>query len=170
MISARFTDQSFVEFVKALGRALRATGVNSFCVDADPGDDFGELTTYGLDRMRVMVALCTKDYGQKTKSPHCAYAEVKYASDRRVLIVPIRLCSWEVWEAGMGGKDFDSARNSGAAQNKRFICAPAIMALDRSDAHAAGTLDANECAAAIKGILTRNGTFAKYPKLLVGGR
>ena len=61
-----------------------------------------------------------------TDSSHCAFWEVKAASDKHVPIVPIRLCSWEDFKAGMGGKDFDSADNSGAAQNERFICAPAI--------------------------------------------
>jgi hypothetical protein len=42
--------------------------------------------------------------------------------------------------------------------------------LDRSDAYANGSLDADECAGAIKGILARNGTFTKYPKLVLGGR
>ena len=101
-----------------------------------------------------------------TDSSHCAFWEVKAASDKHVPIVPIRLCSWEDFKAGMGGKDFDSPHNSGAAQNERFICAPSIVALDRSAAYAAGSLDAVECAAAIKDILARKGLFVKHPKLL----
>ena len=166
MLSARFTERAAIAFVADLGRALKAKGANTFMVNADAGDDFGLQTTYGLDHMGVMIALCTKDYGQLADSVHCSFAEVKDASEKHVPIVSIRLCSWEDFKAGMGGKDFDSPHNSGAAQNKRFVCAPAIVALDRFAAYAAGSLDADECAAAIKGILARKGLFDKHPTLL----
>jgi hypothetical protein len=100
MISARFTKDVFITqptFVEDLGRALRAKGVNAYWVDADAGDDFGEMTKYGLKHMRVMVSLCTETYGQKTDSPYCSFKEVKAAAIAEAkgacTIVPIRLCS-----------------------------------------------------------------------------
>ena len=159
LLSARFTDPSIVAFVKKLGRAMKAIGISTFWVDAGAGDDFGLQTSYGVAHMKGMVAICTETYGQKTASPHCAFYEVKAASESHCPIIPIRLCSWPVWEAGMGGRDFDSPHNSGADQNRRFVCPPSMIALDRSEAYANGTLDANECAAKIMLALEGKGSY-----------
>ena len=91
LVSARFDGGKKEKFARALAAALKAEGVNVYMVDATGGDDFGEMTMFGTAEMSAMVAVCFDDYGAKTKSPYCSYAEVKAATDRKKTIIPLRL-------------------------------------------------------------------------------
>ena len=101
--------------------------------------------------MNVMVALCTKDYGQMSESVHSSFHEVEFAHERRVPIIPIRLCSWDEWSAGMGGPDFDNSRSNSGRDQNQVVFGPSVIARDWSSK----PWDADACALEIKSLLER---------------
>lgn len=73
--------------------ALEGLNVDTFMVDAKPGQDFGEQTTLGLHSAAAMVAFCTSTYGEKTGAGYETYEELKYAheSNGNIFLIPLKL-------------------------------------------------------------------------------
>ena len=66
-------------------------GIRSIFVNT--AEDFGVATDLCLARARIMLALCTSTYGEKTTGTYETYMELKYAREhpREVTLVPVKL-------------------------------------------------------------------------------
>ena len=60
-----------------------------FMVEAGPSETFGDKTNFGLYRMIAMIAICSDNYGQKTRSPYSSHAALKYTIQNRRPIMPV---------------------------------------------------------------------------------
>ena len=79
--------------MKRVKELLDSKGVPTFMVDAGgAGGTFGDQTALGLYRAKALLAFCTEDYGAKTGAQYETYVELKYAYQKQLRIIPIRLC------------------------------------------------------------------------------
>ena len=66
-------------------------------VAANAGDSFGDLTSQYLGRLRrekgTMMAVCTKNYGEKPASSYSSHEELKFALDYKdsVTVLPLKV-------------------------------------------------------------------------------
>ena len=107
-------------------------------VEASRVGEYGVQTMHGLTNMCAMLAVCYDTYGAKTESPYSSYAEVTFANENHVRIIPLKLCNeWPPAPIDSDGK------RAGAQQNK-FVFKPSLLYLEGQDKSAA------ECAQAVK--------------------
>ena len=92
MLSGRFNTDLNKTRIRDLNSALQQRGVPTFMVRAMPGDDFGPMTMAGLYFAKMMVAVCTNDYGEMTGAGYETYHELSYAWKHHLPIIPVRLC------------------------------------------------------------------------------
>ena len=81
-----------MNYFRAVDHELQVSGVKTFLVDTKR--DFGVEAMRGLNGARIMVALCTSTYGEKTSGTYDTYAELKYAAENpdKLHIIPVQLC------------------------------------------------------------------------------
>ena len=97
MVSARFNDRNrdVEQKFRRVCQILRARGLEVLMVNAGGAQDFGDMTMEYLQQLKekndVMLAVCTSDYAEKTKSPYSSHAELKYALDNRLDILPLKV-------------------------------------------------------------------------------
>ena len=64
-------------------------------VSAGNGESFGDLTVKYLNELKekkgVMIAVCTRRYGEATSSPYSSHFELKYAMEYRIKVLPLRV-------------------------------------------------------------------------------
>ena len=95
-------------------------------VAVDGGGQFGPETMRCLGLMQMMVVFAFEDYGQKTMSPYCSYAEVKYYIDNMadVKLLPLKLYAigdFDAWppKPSRRNRVYDGRpENDGVMQNK----------------------------------------------------
>eukprot|EP00964_Phaeocystis_antarctica_P108036 scaffold72686_cov57-Phaeocystis_antarctica.AAC.1 len=101
-------------------------------IECGPGGSYGNQTMNGLANMYAMLAVCYDTYGAKTESPYSSYAEVCYANEHGVRIIPLKLCS--KWPPAPRDSD---GKKHGATQNKfnksAAQCARAVSVLLSTD-------------------------------------
>jgi hypothetical protein len=138
LVSARFDGGEKESFARALHKELNTLGVNCFMVEASRVGEYGVQTMHALTNMCAMLAVCYDTYGAKTESPYSSYAEVTFANENHVRIIPLKLCNeWPPAPIDSDGK------RAGAQQNK-FVFKPSLLYLEGQDKSAA------ECAQAVK--------------------
>ncbi|CAE7253221.1 unnamed protein product [Symbiodinium microadriaticum] len=97
MFSVRFNRKNKHTELKfrAVCELLRARDLKILMVEAGAGDDFGRLTARSLRQLKdengLMLAVCTSDYAEMTASPYSSYAELVFAIDNHVDILPLRV-------------------------------------------------------------------------------
>ena len=104
---------------------LESMGFTVLLVSASGGEKFGPQTMKCLARMEMMVAFCFEDYGEKTISPFCSFAEVEYYLHHmmEVMLLPLKLYALKdfgAWPPKPRRRDdvYDGQpQNDGAAQN-----------------------------------------------------
>ena len=96
-------------------------------IECGPGGSYGNETMNGLANMYAMLAVCYDTYGAKTESPYSSYAEVCYANEHGVRIIPLKLCS--KWPPAPRDSD---GKKHGATQNK-FVFKPSLLFLEAQD-------------------------------------
>ena len=93
-VSARF-DGSPVELtMRRVQRILAERGLEILMAEVESGQDFGNQTMAGLWRIKkeqgVLLAVCTWNYAEKTSSPYSSHAELLFAYDHGVDVLPLR--------------------------------------------------------------------------------
>ena len=62
---------------------------------AGAGESFGKLTAQYLNRLNsekgIMLAVCTSDYGEMTDSPYSSFAELEYAQEYKLDVLPLQV-------------------------------------------------------------------------------
>ena len=62
---------------------------------AGAGESFGKLTAQYLRRLKrengIMLAVCTSDYGEMTASPYSSFAELEYAQEYKLDVLPLQV-------------------------------------------------------------------------------
>ena len=62
---------------------------------AGAGESFGKLTAQYLNRLNsekgIMLAVCTSDYGEMTDSPFSSFAELEYAQEYKLDVLPLQV-------------------------------------------------------------------------------
>ncbi|CAE7228526.1 unnamed protein product, partial [Symbiodinium microadriaticum] len=97
MFSARFNRKNKDTEMKfrAVCKLLRKRDLKILMVDAGAGDDFGMLTARYLQQLKdengLMLAVCTSDYAEKTASPYSSFAELVFAMDNHIEVLPLRV-------------------------------------------------------------------------------
>lgn len=92
LISARFNRPERLTYLKAVKESLEKRRVLVDMVDVGAGESFGDPTMRGLYYARMMAAFCTDDYGALTGARFETFHELRYAWEKEVTIVPVRLC------------------------------------------------------------------------------
>ena len=92
LISARFNKPERMTFLKSVKKALEKRYVPVYMVDVSPGQSFGMPTMAGLYHAKMMAAACTEDYGQVTGARYETFHELRYAWEKTLKIIPLRLC------------------------------------------------------------------------------
>ena len=100
-------------------------GYTVLLVSASGGEKFGPQTIDCLARMEMMVAFCFGDYGEKTNSAFCSFAEVEYYLNhmKDVMLLPLKLYAlgdFGAWPPTPKRRDdvYDGQpQNDGAEQN-----------------------------------------------------
>ena len=93
-ISTRFDGGETERKARQLYDSLaRIGGLKVFMVDPHLGANFSREIKAALFKMKAMIAVCSDDYGAKTKNSNCSYVELGYAFSKRKLIIPVKLTS-----------------------------------------------------------------------------
>ncbi|CAE7266678.1 CACNA1A [Symbiodinium natans] len=97
MVSARFNSRNkeMEEKFRRVCRTLRERDLEVLMVQAGAGEDFARKTMGYLHRLQiengVMLAVCTTDYAEMTESQYSSHAELQYALDNRIDILPLKV-------------------------------------------------------------------------------
>ncbi|CAE7655375.1 CACNA1A [Symbiodinium necroappetens] len=97
MVSARFNarNRDVEQKFRRVCQILRARDLEVLMVNAGGAQDVGDMTMEYLQQLKekngVMLAVCTSDYAERTKSPYSSHAELKYALDNRLDILPLKV-------------------------------------------------------------------------------
>ena len=97
MISARFDGGPMEHKFRAVHKILADNQYDVMMVSAGGGENFGDLTTQYLGRLKrekgKMLAVCTKNYGEMTDSAYSSFKELKFALDyeHHIQIVPLKV-------------------------------------------------------------------------------
>ena len=74
---------------------LKEHGFDTLMVAAKGSDDFGVKTLECLGEIRrrngVMIAVCTANYGEITDSPYSSHAELRFAFDKSIKVLPLKV-------------------------------------------------------------------------------
>ena len=64
-------------------------------VSASGSEDFGMMTLKCLNELKskggVMIAVCTPHYGEMTSSPYSSNTELRFALDKRIKVLPLKV-------------------------------------------------------------------------------
>ena len=95
MFSARFDGKETERKMRDVHALLTEHNFNCRIVSAGGADDFGELTMEYLGELRerngIMIAVCTPHYGEKTSSPYSSNAELRFALDEGITVLPLKV-------------------------------------------------------------------------------
>ncbi|CAE7584102.1 PUB10, partial [Symbiodinium natans] len=95
MFSLRFDNGPIEAKFRRIHQLLKSHNFNVLMVDADAGDNFGTMTMDYLDELvenkGLMIAVCTKHYGEKTASPYSSFNELRYAQDYQLDVLPLKV-------------------------------------------------------------------------------
>ena len=95
MFSARFDGGPIEQQMRRVHKILVDNSYNALMVQVDAGDSFGVLTARYLNKLKVdnglMIAVCTKHYGEMTASQYCSYYELQFAVTHKITVLPLRV-------------------------------------------------------------------------------
>ena len=95
MISARFDGGELEQKFRRVHMILKEKKCNILMVSVESGDDFGLLTMQYLNKIRemqgIILAVCTRNYGEKTASPYSSHEELVYAHDNKLQVMPLKV-------------------------------------------------------------------------------
>ena len=97
MFSARFDGGPMEHKFRAVHKILVDNQYDVMMVSANAGESFGDKTTEYLGRLQrekgKMLAVCTKNYGEKTASAYSSFKELKFALDYEddIQVVPLKV-------------------------------------------------------------------------------
>jgi len=81
--------------MRAVHKILQARGYQILMVTEGGGENFGDMTMACLAVVQrtkgFVIAVCTHDYGQITKSKYSSYVELKYAYDQTMRVLPLKV-------------------------------------------------------------------------------
>ena len=92
-MSARFNKPERMTYLRSVKEALMRRSVPVYMVDVGPGESFAMPTMKGLFRTKMMAAFCTEDYGEETGARYETFHELRYAWEKNLRIVPVKLCT-----------------------------------------------------------------------------
>ena len=97
MFSARFDGGETEQRFRVIHQILVQNNYDVLMVSAGASNSFGTLTAQYLGRLEgecgVMLAVCTKSYGEVTDSEYSSHEELKFAKTygKRVRVLPLRV-------------------------------------------------------------------------------
>ena len=95
MFSARFDGGEIEQKFREVHKLLTEHNFANRMVSASGSDDFGIMTLKCLGEIKskrgVMIAVCTPHYGEMTKSPYSSNAELRFALDERIKVLPLKV-------------------------------------------------------------------------------
>ena len=82
-----------IGLMKGVKSFLEESGIRTYMVEAGLGQDFGEMTRFGLTGAKVMVAFCTDNYGEYTGRGFETYYELDYFQkhQQEMTLFPVKL-------------------------------------------------------------------------------
>ncbi|CAE7423003.1 NLRC3 [Symbiodinium sp. CCMP2592] len=95
MFSARFDGGKIEHKFRRVHEILKEHNFPVVMVDADVGDDFGKATMKYLNKIHkengVLICVCTDHYAEKTRSPFCSFAELRFAQEYSLDVLPLQV-------------------------------------------------------------------------------
>eukprot|EP00434_Breviolum_minutum_P003223 symbB.v1.2.002837.t1/scaffold144.1/size299099/15 len=97
MFSARFNEKNkdTENKFRAVHKLLLENHYDVMMVEAGAGESFGRMTAEYLHRLQsekgIMLAVCTSDYGEMTDSPYSSFAELEYAQEYKLDVLPLQV-------------------------------------------------------------------------------
>ena len=95
VFSARFDGGPIEKKMRRIHKILVDNSYNALMVEVDAGESFGVLTARYLGRLKadkgLMIAVCTRHYGEMTDSSYCSYYELQFAVTHRITVLPLRV-------------------------------------------------------------------------------
>ena len=95
MFSARFDGGEIEKKFRKVHQLLKDHRFDTLMVAAKGSDDFGVKTLECLGEIRrrhgVMIAVCTANYGEVTDSPYSSNAELRFAFDKSIKVLPLKV-------------------------------------------------------------------------------
>ena len=133
MFSARFDSGPIEMKFREVHKQLMDHNFKSLMVSAGGADDFGDLTIEYLgelkDKHGVMIAVCTPNYGEITKSPYSTHSELRFAMDEGVKVLPLKVADvYPPEPPGGDGHPFDP--KSRAKNLCRMVFKGSVVYLD----------------------------------------
>ena len=81
--------------MRQVHKILQEKRFDVLMVEADLGDDFGEMTQRYLHKIKkhngVLLAVCTQNYAKMTASRFCSYYELRFAYQNHLRIVALKV-------------------------------------------------------------------------------
>lgn len=95
MFSARFDGGPVEQKIRRVHKILVQNSYNVLMVEADAGESFGDLTAQYLGQLQrdrgIMIAVCTKHYGEVTPSKYSSFYELKFAHTYGIKVLPLKM-------------------------------------------------------------------------------
>ena len=95
MFSARFDGGPVERQIRRVHKILVEKSYEVLMVDVGAGESFGVLTARYLNRLRrdngVMIAVCTRNFGEMTSSKFSSYYELKFTVTHGITVLPLRM-------------------------------------------------------------------------------
>ena len=112
MFSARFDGGEMEMKFREVHKLLTEHNFANRMVSASGSDDFGIMTLKCLGEIKskkgVMIAVCTPHYGEVTKSPYSTHAELRFALENNIKVLPLKVADvYPPEPPGGSGHPFD---------------------------------------------------------------
>ncbi|CAE7247340.1 unnamed protein product [Symbiodinium natans] len=102
------------EMAKEVTHILKAHEYDILLVEAGAGESFGDQVKSHQDRIReedgVLLAVCTRNYAEKTGSPYSTFQELAYADKYSIQVLPLKMTDASPWELRPPEKHGNEAR------------------------------------------------------------
>ena len=95
MFSARFDGGPTEQKMRRVHKILVDNSYSALMVEVKGGESFGVLTARYLRQLKadkgLMIAVCTRHYGEMTDSAFCSFYELQFAVTHKITVLPLRV-------------------------------------------------------------------------------
>ncbi len=102
--------------IRRVHKILVENSYDVLMVEARAGENFGDLTARYLGRLKnergVMIAVCTRNYGEMTASKYSTFEELRFAMTHGISVLPLKMEGEYPPRPPCGGDHLDKDRRA----------------------------------------------------------